>query len=211
MHAYATNAKERENIPRYIAVVAVIAAVLLTPIFQVLSWPIIWYIGTPAVASFYALFLWLFDSFLWSKKIGPLPLSHIPDIRGTWVGTLHSSFHNTEVQVVMYIYQTWSKLSIKLKTASSKSSTTMAVLTIDAGNESDLKYAYRNEGNAFGTTPDHSGTAHVNLSPNGKTLEGKYYTSEGSNNTGTITLKLLSREYLSHEDSLEQAKRNHFI
>ncbi len=49
------------------------------------------------------------------------------------------------------------------------------------------------------------------LLPDGKTLEGKYYTNEGSNNTGTITLKFLSTQRLAREKSIEQAKRKHYI
>lgn len=211
MHAYATNAKDRKNMLGIIAIPAVLAAVLLNSIIQVLKLPILLYIDTPAVAGFYGLFFWLFDRVLWSKKLGSLRLSQIPDIRGTWVGIIHSSFQNVKVQVVVYFDQTWSELSMKLETENSISSSTMAALNINAGNESGLKYEYRNEGKAYGTTPDHRGTGHIILLPDGKTLEGKYYTSEGSNNTGTITLKLLSKERLPREKSIEQAKRKHFI
>lgn len=211
MHAYATNARDRKNMLGIIAIPAVLAAILLNSIIQVLKLPILLYIDTPAVAGCYGLFFWLFDRVLWSKKFGSISLSQIPFIKGTWVGLIHSSFHNTEVQVVVYIDQTWSELSIKLETDTSISSTTMAAFNIDAGNESGLKYEYRSEGKAYGTTPDHRGSGHIILSPDGKTLEGKYYTSEGSNNTGTIALKLLTKELIPREKAIEQAKRKHYI
>lgn len=211
MHAYATNAKDREFIFQLLAVIAVIAAFLLNSLIQVFKLPIPWFIDTPAVASFYAIFLWLYNGYLWSKKLGPMPFSQIPDIRGTWAGKIHSSFHNIEIEVAVCIKQSWLKLSVKLETDTSVSFTTMAAFNVDAGGDSGLKYEYRNEGKVYGLTPDHRGTGHIYLLPDCKTLEGKYYTSEGSNNTGTIVLKLISRELLSRADALEQARQRHFI
>jgi SMODS-associating 2TM, beta-strand rich effector domain len=211
MHAYATNANNRKAVFGIIAIPSFLAAVLINSLVQAIKLPFLSYIGTPAIAGCYGLILLIYDRFLWSKKIGPLSFSHIPNIRGTWVGKIHSSFHNVEVQVVVYIEQSWSELSMMLETESSISSTTMAVLNIGANIESGLRYEYRNEGKAYGTTPDHRGTGHVMLSPDGNSLEGKYYTSEGSNNTGTIGLKLLSRKHLSRDKSIEQAKRKHYI
>src|SRR6266567_1115066 len=211
MHAYATNAKDRQFMFGLIAIPSFLAAILINSIVLAIKLPFLSYIGAPAIAGCYGIFLWLYNKFLWSKKLGPMPLSHIPDIRGTWVGIIHSSFNNVEITVVVYIDQTWLELSMMLETENSISWTTMAALNIDAGNESGLKYEYRSEGKAYGTTPDHRGAGHIILLPDGKTLEGKYYTNEGSNNTGTITLKFLSTQRLAREKSIEQAKRKHYI
>jgi hypothetical protein len=211
MHAYATNTKDRENIPKYLTVGAVAVALLFNTFVQNFKLPIPWYIDTPAVASFYGLFLLLFDKYLWRWKLGPIRLSTIPDIRGTWVGKIHSSYNNIEVQVVVYIQQTWSKLSIKLDTQNSTSFTIMASLNVNADNDSSLRYEYQNEGKAYGPTPDHRGTGHLHLPFDHKLLEGKYYTSEGSNNTGTLVLHFISREYLDRQEALKLARQRNYI
>ncbi len=204
MHPYTADAEERENIPKHLALPAIALAIAFGYLLQTLKIPIPWYVDTPAVVGFYGIAFWLFDNFLWRMKLGSIsPFSKIPDIRGTWVGKIRSSFQNTEVLVVVHIRQTWSKLSMELESDNSKSSTIMAALNID---DSSLRYEYRNEPRQYGNPPEHRGTGHLHILPDRKTVKGKYYTSEGSNNTGTIVLHFLGREIIEREAALQQAQ-----
>jgi hypothetical protein len=209
MHAYETNAQNRDTVYFYMMLVATLLALLLYYPLQLLNVTLPWYIaciGTPTIASFYAILRYFFDNFLWRYKIGQMRLfSAIPDIRGTWKGELHSSYNNTHVEVVLFISQTWTKLSGQLESPTSKSYTTMADLKVDAGENSGLSYEYHNVPKTFSITPEHRGCSQLQLSLDGNTLTGRYYTNSRSKNTGTIILHRITKEILSYQEALKRS------
>jgi len=208
MHAYRTDAQNRDKVRFYIILGAILLTLLLYYLLQVFKVAVPWYIeciGTPTAASFYGIFHWFFDNFLWCYRIRQFrPFSAIPDIRGTWKGELHSSYNNTNIEVVVFIRQTWEKLSIQLESDTSRSYTTMSVLNPDGDEHSGLQYVYHNIPRPFGTTPDHWGYSDLQLSPDDKTLTGSYATIGRSRNRGTITLHLVTKEILAYEEALKR-------
>lgn len=208
MHAYATDAKDREIIPVWLAFIAVVAALLLNSIVQKLNWQVPWWVDAPSVMGFYGILYKWFDNCGWFQKIGFISLSSIPDLRGTWVGTVHSSYNNGTITngIIIYIHQTWSNINIRLETEISSSYSIMATVNTQESSEPSLKYEYLNEPSALSlqTMQVHRGTASMRLSPDGKMLKGDYFTGRGRQNIGIMEFKLVSRKYLTRENVLRQ-------
>jgi hypothetical protein len=218
MHPYTADLEERKKVLRYLAVLAIALTIAFNYLVQSFKLPIPWFFDPPAVASFFGAVYWLFDKCLWSLKFGPFYLwqfkfgpfypSKTPDLRGTWTGGILSSFKNssgkeTEVPVVVHIQQSWSEISIQLESSQSKSFTVMAAINL---NDNSLRYVYRNEPKFYDFPPEHKGTCHLEISRDRKILKGKYYTSEGSNNTGTIILNFRTRDLIEFEEALKLAE-----
>ncbi len=206
MHAYATDAEDRKLVPTVLAVVAVAATLLLIYEIEALKIQIPWWIDAPSVMGFYALFYGLYDKFLWRLRFSSIPLSKIPDVGGVWAGVLTSSYDKgTKINVVVYIDQTWSKISIRLETETSISFTTMAALNTEESLDPGLKYEYLSEPGAFAkeTMHIHKGTGHLRLSSDSKALTGDYYTGRDRRNFGTLELHFVSKKKMSREEALK--------
>jgi SMODS-associating 2TM, beta-strand rich effector domain len=77
-------------------------------------------VAAPSIAPFFifGIFLWLFDQYLW--KLPPINrVSGIPDLEGTWEGTLSRTSpadceqpNTTEHNAICYITQTWRSMGV---------------------------------------------------------------------------------------------------
>lgn len=211
MHTYATDSKDRETIPLWLAALAVANALLLNHLLRALNLQIPWWIDAPSVMGFYGLFYTIFNNYLWRFRFKSICLSEIPDIRGTWIGCVKSSYGGgAEVQgVLLYVRQNWSKLSVQVETGNSRSFSTMAVVNTHNSSESGLKYEYISEPGALSiqTMQTHRGTASLRLSPDGFTLKGEYYTGRGRQNIGEMIFRKVSSQFLSRENALKQVNQ----
>ena len=150
-----------------------------------------WWLSVPSFAGCYSGLHWLFDRYLWRLGLlRELKLIHLPDLNGSWVGEVESSYSQDGPAhpVSVVILQRWSKVVIRLETEHSRSrSITGSLRTIDLTN-SELSYQYVNEpkSNAPSTMAMHKGTATLELI--GSRLEGEYYTGRGRGEVGTVTL-----------------------
>jgi len=209
MHTYSTDAKDRESIPLWLAAFAVAATFFLNYLLKALNLQVPWWIDAPSVMGFYGLLYESFDNFLWRLQFQSIHLSEIPNIRGTWVGDVRSSYGGgTEVHgVILYVRQTWSKLSVQVETETSRSFSTMAVVNTSNSSESGLKYEYVNEPGTFNvqTMQTHRGTASLRLTLDGATLKGEYYTGRGRQNIGDMVFHKVSARFLTRETALTQA------
>jgi SMODS-associating 2TM, beta-strand rich effector domain len=205
MHTYATDAKDRETVPLWLAALAVAATLFLNYLLKTLSFQVPWWIDAPSVMGFYG----LFDNLLWQLRFKAIHLSEIPNIRGTWVGIVKSAYGGgTETRgVILYVCQTWSKLSVQIETETSRSFSTMAVVNTSNSSEPGLKYEYINEPGTFSvqTMQTHRGTANLRLTPDGATLKGEYYTGRGRQNIGDMVFHKISTQFLTRETALKQA------
>jgi hypothetical protein len=211
MHAYATNASERESTPIWLAFFAVICTLVLSSGLKFTKLEVPWWVDAPSVMGFYGLIYQWFDKYLWYQKFKFISFSSIPNLQGTWVGVIHSSYGDrTDVlDVILYIRQTWTQLNVRLTTKSSSSYSIMAAVNTQESSEPCLKYEYMNEPSALSvnTMNAHRGTANLQLSPNGKELVGDYFAGRGRQNLGTMEFKLVSREYLTTVEALQVANQ----
>lgn len=210
MHAYATNASERESTPIFLAFLAVAAALTLSSALNIMKLEVPWWIDAPSVMGFYGLIYRWFDKYLWFQKFAFISFSSIPNLQGTWMGTIRSSYSNgTDVpDVILYIRQTWTRLNLQLITRNSSSYSIMAAVNTYESSEPCLKYEYMNEPSALSvnTMNTHRGTANLQLSPDGNQLRGDYFTGRGRQNLGTMEFKLISRKYLARAEVLREQR-----
>lgn len=207
MHAYATDASERESIPVWLAFLAVAAALLLSSALKSTKLEVPWWVDAPSVMGFYGLLYQRFDKYLWCQKFSFISFSSIPNLQGTWVGSIHSSYGTDVPDGILYIRQTWTRLNVRLVIQNSSSYSIMAAVNTYESSEPCLKYEYMNEPSALsvGTMNAHRGTANLQLSPDGKELIGDYFTGRGRQNLGTMEFKLVSRKYLIKREALRRA------
>lgn len=143
-------------------------------------------VATTAATVFGGLLV-LFDRYIWHwgvARMGPINWT-VPDIRGTWKGTLTPVDVPAGVPqpqpprtVYLVVRQSAFRVRLTLYTAESFSRSTAAEFTrID--DESELVYSYQNvpDLNLQGHSPAHLGTAALELvSTQPVTLKGVYYT-----------------------------------
>ncbi|WP_148288019.1 Cap15 family cyclic dinucleotide receptor domain-containing protein [Prochlorothrix hollandica] len=205
MHSYATNSKDRETIPLWLAFIAVAFALMLTSTTKALHFEIPWWVDAPSVMGFYGIFYKLFDEFIWSWQFKKIRVSTIPDLQGTWVGCIHSSYNNnTYDDIYLSINQSWTNISICIATATSKSYSTMASVNTLEASDSTLKYEYMNEpiAQSVQTMSIHRGNANLTLSPDSQILEGEYFTGRGRQTYGSMKFTFISREILNRDKAI---------
>ncbi len=198
MHDYAIDSRERVLVVRILfmasALVSGIAAVL-TPSDLL---PMRWLLPIPSIALVFGVSYWAFDNWIWRWPfLRVLRLISVPDLRGTWTGTVASSYTDFEKAqpVTVTIEQTWTKMAVRLNAAKSRSwSLTASVLT-NAPEGLVLTYLFDNEPKAESVTTMQRfrGTA-VLVSTATDRLEGYYYTGRGRETHGSIKLSRQLRD-----------------
>ncbi|MBA2853005.1 hypothetical protein HNP89_000962 [Methanococcus maripaludis] len=196
MHSYSIN-EPRTNIFKYLGIISLI---LTAPIINLLkdivesinSLPGINYMPCMSqITIFGIIFLGLyyfFDKWLWKKTIFGLKFSKIPNLNGCWKGRIKTSYpEKPEIDVKIIIKQTWSSISITLKTDESESESHVALISLS---NSRLIYQYLNEpqNTSIDSMKMHYGVTMVKF--NGKDiLKGKYFTDKNRKNYGDIEVK----------------------
>jgi hypothetical protein len=213
MHTYATDS-DRGRVTIILAFVAIVVTFGVNALVQ--KWSIQfpwWWFDSPSVMLFYGILYQLYNRVLWRLHIPVLDLPTIPDYNGVWAGVLTSSHKDatgsdTKIDIVFYIKQTWSEISIRTETVTSTSYTTMAAIYTKSY-EPGLRYEYESKPGAFATTTMHThpGTGYVRLSPDGKKLTGEYYTGRDRVTFGTFALQFVSKEELSREEALKRLRQ----
>lgn len=195
MHSYAVDTKERAWTAVALAAIAVLIAAGVSALLTRLSITVPWYIGAPTPVGVFGVLFFIFDRWGWPLA-ARAHLSRLPDLRGTWTGVVCRRDGNTvELPVVVYLRQTWQRLSIELGSGNSTSQSTMASLDLAGRSHTCMTYAYSNAPRP-GSEVDmhaHMGTATVELSVDGRTLSGDYYTGRDRHSVGTIELHLDDR------------------
>lgn len=212
MHTYATSASERNWIPIAIGAISVLLAWLLSQVFARMHFQPPWWVEAPSVLGFYGILTPVFEKYLWHRKAGPLR-SSIPNLHGTWVGHLTSSYIDPQTQksatktLVIHVHQEWRQILVKCNVGSSTSVSTMACIDPYDSNAPKVTYIYKNEPKALEveTMQIHYGVASLDVSSDGKTLKGSYFTGRGRGNYGEIELRLITREHLPPEKAIRGA------
>lgn len=204
MHEYATDV-DRNKIVIWLAIVTIAVTVGVNALVQKWMIQFPWWLDSPSIMLFYGVIYALYNQLLWKIHISTVSLSSIPYVGGVWAGVLTSSYNNgTKIDIVLYIKQTWSKISIRTETETSTSFTTMAAFNTEDNLDPGLKYEYLSEPGAFAkeTMHIHKGTGHLSLSSDNKTLIGEYYTGRGRQTFGTLELHFVSKKKVSREEAL---------
>ena len=205
MHAYATD-EDRTKVTVYLALGSVGLGQGISYLLSSLGTALPRWVDAPSTMTLFAGLFWLFNSHAWRWEVRKLRLSKIPNLRGTWVGQVRSSHDAQDTPVVVFVNQTWLRVTVRLATERSGSASTMAALNTEEATEPGLKYEYLNEpvATAIPTMHIHRGTAHLRAWPDGKTLEGNYYAGRDRMNLGTIHLRWVCAEAVSREEAVKR-------
>ncbi len=92
-HPYGTDSNERQMIPFFIAGFAIVVAWAVSTVLTKLQWNVPWWVDAPSTMGFYGLFYAFFRKALWRwKPLHWAGVVRVPDLSGTWRGTLKTSF-----------------------------------------------------------------------------------------------------------------------
>ena len=136
----------------------------------------------------------MFDRLFWRilsyLRVGVV---RAPNLNGKWRGYLKSSHDEFQKQhrIEVQISQTWSKISIRLKTSKSASVSHAASFILRDNLQPRLVYTYQNDPkyHSVGPLQIHKGTAEFVVKSQSR-LTGNYYTDPGrEGNYGTIELQ----------------------
>lgn len=191
MHAYATEATGRRAVPVYLAVAAIVLALALSATLDRLDLTVPWWLDAPAVIGFYGILYRFYDQTAWRWRVGPLRLSDVPYVGGTWVGEVCSTHEPEIVHVAqLRIRQTWTAIEIEFVGERSGSCSTMATVNPSNGTGCHLLYEYLSEPRSLApeSMAIHRGVALLRLRDDGE-LEGDYYTGRGRHTHGSMRFR----------------------
>lgn len=194
MHNYATNSPIRHKLMFGIAVIAVVLAgaigFALTQLNQAWGLQIG---GVSSMALFGILFL-VFDRYLWRIRFLRAALM-VPDLNGKWIcdgRTISKDGENTNIawSAQIIINQSWSRISIVLKTSQSSSRSIAASLYASPGAGYRLIYHYDNSPQIDqGELQRHSGQCDLMFDEVVSSAQGSYFTDRDRQTIGTMQLR----------------------
>lgn len=200
MHDYSIDRHPKEKILFFLA----LAAILVTPVVNDTMSNAATYFGantgwTVPLTAFpvFALFggiYFAFDRYLWKWGWARKVLL-VPDLNGTWVCAGQTTMKDGQNTTIDWsgrvtITQSWSKISIHLKTQHSESKSISASLFHEEGVGYRLLYQYSNNPNAKQLElSKHSGSTELLFAENCSTGEGHYFTDRHRRTVGTLKLE----------------------
>lgn len=188
-HPYSHGRQRQATV--WVAVISTLVAFAWNAACQAFHWTAPWWVDTPAVFGFYGLLYWAYDGYLWRTRFFR-GLHGVPDINGTYVVRIRSSHdrHERDHEAKAIISQSWSRIVVRLVTASSVSKSDGAWLTEASGMGFRLTYTYANapKSAAEPALTSHVGTAVITFSDDGQG-DGEYYTGRGRMTQGALTFE----------------------
>lgn len=189
LHRYASETGGRKSVPLFLAAASIGFTWFLNTLFSLWNFVLPWWIEGPSVLGFYGLFYTVFDKKLWKVSLIRRTLK-LPNLNGSWKGYVSSSYDNFQSRLAaeMEICQTWTSMSISMKTAHSNGRSLTSMLVNADTDETTLNYEYLNEPKISApiSMQMHRGTALLSIDKDVKTLEGEYYTGRGRINYGLL-------------------------
>ena len=211
MHPYATDSGERKYVTFLLAIISILSAWLLNEVLlnDLLGLASFWWLEAPSVFGFYGLFYIIFDKYLWQVSIlHRAGLVKVPDLNGAWKGCILSSLdhHEAEKDATIKIRQSWTQISIDLKTHNSRSRSLTATVLTEDQNGIVISYEYLNEPrySAKTTMHIHQGACRFTLSSDRQKLEGEYYTGRDRQTYGILSFKKLSNGSYTNADEVNR-------
>jgi hypothetical protein len=209
MHSYASDSNDRKVAPWVIGGIAVIVAFLFSALVEWQKIKVPWWIETPTIMTTYGIVYWLYNRFGWKWRVCDIHFSEIPNFSGTWYGEINSNHGDgTKVGAMFHLHQTWSDLCVELETKTSRSFSVMAAVNVTPGPTEGLTFQYSNapRNTATDTMNAHVGFNHFRLSPDGKTLEGEYFSGRGRQTYGSIKLVRVGQKRMTYDQAEAKSK-----
>lgn len=191
-HPYATDSKEREQLPVWFAVLAIALSYGLHVVVDHFHPNLPWYVDLWDPIVFYGVIYRIFAQYGWRWGIWRwLGLVRIPDLNGRYVGSMRSSYDDHQVPrpCEFDIHQTWTTIAIRGKFERSWSFNMVTGISVRDAVLPRLTYEYYNvpADAAPRSMHAHDGTMWFDIHSDGMvTLDGNYYTGRDRNTTGTV-------------------------
>lgn len=204
MHSYASDSNDRKIAPWVIVGIAVVVAFAYSAFVAWRKIEVAWWLETPSIMSVYGMVYWLYNRHGWKWRLWGFRLSEIPDFSGTWFGELHSNHaEGTKLHGMMHVHQTWTNLCVEFESQTSRSYSVMAAVNVTPGPTEGLTFQYTNapRHRATKTMNAHVGMNHLRLSPDGKTLEGDYFSGRGRQTVGSMKLVRIGPERMTYQQA----------
>lgn len=195
MHEYSLTHHDRTKTYYFIGLIsAVISTVLSLWLSQFGTFTNMSITAPSGMVVFLGVFL-LFDTFVWKWRVlYQLGIIQVPNVSGTWNGLLDSSLDDKEYEVVLTITQTYSKIRLRLDTATSSSKSHMATLEKVDDSRFTLRWEYFAEPltPVNGSQFRHYGVTMTLINGNKgnfkNSMSATYYTEMDRDTSGTIEL-----------------------
>ena len=204
MHSYASDSNDRRIAPWVIAGVAVLVALLYSTVVAWRKWEVPWWLETPTIMSVYGIVYRLYDRHGWKWRLRGFRFSEIPDYSGSWFGELNSNHgEGTKIHGMIHVHQTWTDLCVEFESQTSRSYSVMAAANVTPGPTAGLTFQYTNapRHGAIETMNAHVGLNHLRLLPDGKTLEGDYFSGRGRQTFGSMKLVRIGPERMTYKQA----------
>ena len=204
MHSYASDSNDRKVAPWVIAGVAVVVAFIYSAAVAWMKLEVPWWLETPSIMSVYGIVYCLYNRFGWKRQLFGLRFSEIPNFGGTWFGELTSNHANgTKLHGMLYVHQTWTDLCVEFESQTSHSYSVMAAVNVTPGPTEGLTFQYTNapRHGAADTMHAHVGLTHFRISPDGKSLDGDYFSGRDRQTFGQMKLLRIGPERLPYENA----------
>ena len=198
MHDYAIDSRERVLVVRILFMASALASGIAAALIPSDLLPLRWLLPIPSIALVFGVSYWAFDNWFWRWRfLRDLRLISVPDLQGTWTGTIassHTGFEKTQ-PVTVTIEQTWTKIVVRLNAAESRSWSSTASILTNSSEGLVLTYLFDNqpEAESARTMERFRGTT-VLVRTAADRLEGHYYTGRGRETHGSIKLGRRSRD-----------------
>jgi hypothetical protein len=195
MHPYSINSSERERVTCFIALVSTVAALLVNRFFVSHGTVLPWWLDAPSVTLIFGLLYSLFDRSVWRWRVlHRTGLICTPNLGGTWLGSVTSSVDGGVEchEATLVVEQHWTRISVSMKTAKSKSSSVVAAMIGETASRTTLCYEYRNEPVPCAEKEMHAhrGSAQLTIGRDSRVLEGEYYTGRDRQTHGSMRFEL---------------------
>jgi hypothetical protein len=158
----------------------------------------------PKIVGFDLTLIWLFTKWWWKWKIWRGWLVPFPDLNGTWLGTIQSTWEKepgvrlAPIPVMLTVKQTFGYMNCVMRTGEATSNSYIAGFRIvEEHQERELCYSYVGTPSAVARSRSavHYGSIRLTITGDPATkLQGDYWTDRKT--TGTVTLTFKQRELL---------------
>ena len=168
-----------------------------------ISFPWIFLVDSLGVLGMYSFLFQLFNHSLWQLvPVGILQIVDVPNLNGTWLGELRSSYdkNKTPYKVRIEVIQTFSDIKVYSYFSRSWSFSIIADFYKEADGRKVLHYVYRNEprNNSSSTMHGHYGAAKHEYLQEKKVMECSYYNEppRGRGWFGSFNVKRKKRTFV---------------
>jgi hypothetical protein len=194
MHLYVAEMENRQKIIGYLAIAATLLSIGLGHLLDSLaSSKLAISVGPPSATVLFGAFVYVFDRWAWRWHVGPLRVSQIPVLAGSWIGavTIHQERSSTELPCLVQISQRWLRMSIVFHTPITTSTSSSATVRPGGTNLGDFRYEYHVEPREDGHgVHRHDGVARLRTDAGRwQTLRGDFFNDQHFQRSGGYTLE----------------------